>query len=955
MRRMVACLSLSLLPLFPASARSTHTTSQNPPQPSPAATPARLSGLVSDPSGAVIPGAAIVLQGPADSGASSRTTQADSSGRYTLDALPPGAYTLSVSSPNFAPAPATPVTLAGGEQKQLNIQLTIEVQQQRVEVNAQQGSSPGQNGDAIVLKGDDLSSLSPDNRQMQQELQEMAGGDGDGATQLFVDGFSNGKMPPKSSIREIRINQNPYSAEYDTIGTNRIEILTKPGADTWHGSYYSGGSDSGVDSRDPYSVLPQPFYSTQNEGSVSGPLSKKSSLAFSAAHYFTQNSNIVDAITLDPDGNPAPLTQAVQNPSGYTSLTPRFDAQLSPKNTFTLRYEYDRTAVSDSGAGQLLLASQSYNSVINASTVQVSDSIILSPKILDEIRFQYIRTTTAQTPLSADPTLIVEGAFTGGGNNIGLLQDHTDTYEFQDYGSLDLGKHYLRLGLRQRLSRDANRATAGFNGEYIFPTITVYQLTEQGLAAGLSPAQIRAAGGGASQFNLTAGDPSAIVMLADTALFADDTWKLRPDLTINYGLRFEGQNHVADHADFAPRFGFSYDLHKTEKKPPLLVIQGGFGIFYQRLPSADLLQVARLGPSVNAALRQTQYVLNQPDTFPSLPAQNELAAATGSTTFLLSPAYRSPYSMQGGVTVAHTFAKAGTVTLGYTASRGVHLLLSRNTNAPLPGTYNPAAPASGVYPFGAAGVNRNEYDTSGISNRNRLYVNSQLQPVKGLRVFTNYSLRYINTDTNGGFPSNQYDIGADYGRASNDSRQRLFLGAYWEAPWGINGGPFFIAESGAPFDIVVGQDLNGDSQFNDRPAFATDLSRSSVMQTRYGNFDTAPVPGQRIIPNNYGVGPGLLYLNMNLNRSFHFGPIVKPPADGPPPPAPKPGSKPQPPERRYMLNVGAYSENILNHINPAPPVGTLGSPLFGLSNALNGNFSDGSANRIVAFQAFFQF
>lgn len=905
---------------------------------------AHLSGTVTDPQGAVIPGAAITVQ----SAGQSVTAIADAGGRYTLPALPPEIYTVTVTAPGFAAKPLTGIKLAAHETKQLDLTLTIDVQQQQVQVNAaSSGSTPRENGDAVVLRASDLAALSPDSRQLQQQIQAVGGGD---SPQIYIDGFSGGKLPPKDSIREIRINQNPYSTEYDDIGLNRIEVFTKPGSDMWHGYVYSGGTDSVLDSRDPYSVLPQPFSQTQSEGGISGPIvTKIASFNVNGGYYRTQNSSIVDAETLNAANQQTALTQTVSNPSSYTTVTPRFDAQLGKNNTLTARYEYDLTSQANYGAGQLVLASETYNSNVGVHTAQISDTTVLSPKALNELRFQYIRTGTAQAPSTLGPTIIVEGAFTGGGNNLGTLTDHTDRYELQDYGTIDLGKHSLRVGVRQRFFRDANYATAGYNGEYIFPTLAAYQATLQGVAAGLNPTQIRAAGGGANQFNISAGDPAARVLLADSAVFAEDTWKALPNLSVSYGVRVEGQNHVHQKVNATPRFGFSWDLGKTEKKPPLFTVQGGFGLFFQRLPSIDLLQVARLN-----GVRQVQYVINQPDTFPSLPASNQLSGQTPSTSFFLSPTYKSPYLLQAGVSVSHAFKKAGTVTVSYTSLRGVHLLLQRNVNAPLPGTYNPADPASGTRPYGSL-ANINEYDTSGVSRRNRLDINGRLEPLKGLMIFTRYRLSYSQADTSGGFPSNQYNIGADYGRAGYDVRHRLFLGANYDGPWGLNGGPFLIAQTGAPFDIVLGNDSNGDSQFNNRPAYATDLTRASVIRTRYGNFDTAPIAGQTIIPHNAAPGPGLVYLNLQLNRAFHFGPVVKPPEGAPAPEPVKPGSKPKSPDKRFTLNMGMYAENILNHNNPAAPIGTLGSPLFGLSNALNGTFSDGSANRIVAFQTYFQF
>lgn len=156
----------------------------------------------------------------------------------------------------------------------------------------------------------------------------------------------------------------------------------------------------------------------------------------------------------------------------------------------------------------------------------------------------------------------------------------------------------------------------------------------------------------------------------------------------------------------------------------------------------------------------------------------------------------------------------------------------------------------------------------------------------------------------------------------------------------------------------MGQDLNGDTQFNDRPAFATDLSRASVVRTRWGDFDTAPLPGQKVIPVNYAQGPGTFVMNMRVMKDFNFGPVL--PQETPAPAnagsaKSAVGDKKKPVQRKYTLSLGVSSNNVLNHVNLAPPVGVLGSPLFGKSTALSGTFGNGSANRTVNVNLFFRF
>jgi hypothetical protein len=301
-----------------------------------------------------------------------------------------------------------------------------------------------------------------------------------------------------------------------------------------------------------------------------------------------------------------------------------------------------------------------------------------------------------------------------------------------------------------------------------------------------------------------------------------------------------------------------------------------------------------------------------------------------------------------GVSLEKQFFKKLSLSLEYTHARGIDQLLTRNINAPLPGTYNPADPSSGVRPLGTL-QNIYQYESEGTSKRNRLYTGVQYR-TKTTVLYGQYVFGYNNSDTAGpnSFPSNQYDLNQDYGRAVNDYRNRGFMAGIVHLPYKFELNPFLYLESSMPFNITTGTDLNGDSQFNDRPAFATDLNRPSVYRTRWGNFDADPLPGQTIIPINYGTGPSLAMLNMGLSRNFAFGPrVIDPSAATQPAASGQPQQKDIP--RRYQTTMRLEVQNLLNHVNGGTPVGVLSSPLFGQSTSLASTlFSPNTqANRIL--------
>jgi hypothetical protein len=959
-----------------------------------------LHGQISDPSGAAIPNASVVLT-PAAAGSTPIKTQANGQGQYEFKGLAPGQYTLNVVAQGFSLYENDNVVVPATQALLLNVPMTIEVEQQKIQVEDTAPTidvNPANNAGAITITGKELEALPDDPDELLTDLQALAGPSaGPNGGQLYIDGFTAGQLPPKESIREIRINQNPFSSEYDKLGYGRIEVFTKPGTDKFHGQFQVNANDSAFNSPNPFGGANQPGYdTTQFSGNIGGPINKKASFFFDFQRRNINSLSAVNAITLDPTTFTAtPVIEAVPYPQHRTNITPRLDYQLSKNNTLTIRYQYYLDTENNEGVGQFTLPSQGYNADSTEHTLQISDTQVIGAKIVNETRFQYLRELDNQFAQNNQPTINVLGSFDGGGNNQQEILDHQDHYELQNYTSIIHGNHMIKFGARLRGIRDANSQTAGFNGEFTFSSLLP---TAQELACvptpGSAPCPIsyatalQNAGNTtvpiATQLTYTVGNPPLVVGNFDAGLYYQDDWKVRSNITFSYGLRFESQTGISDHADWAPRLGFAWGVG-GKSAPPKVVLRGGFGIFYDRFLEAQILEANRLN-----GITQEQFVVDNP----KCPSLTDFSACTGAaipvtpTIYQISPRLHAPYTMQTAVSVERQLTKVSTLSLTYINSRGFDQLLTINADAPFPGT--PCSPNCQI-----PTENLYRYVSEAVFRQNQFFANTNWRIGSKVQLFGYYILNYANSDTSGvsSFPSNSYNISQDYGRASFDYRNRFFLVGSFGLPYNFRLSPFIVAWSGSPFNITTTNDLNNDSIFNDRPGLVSTATcptvvaptgPSTIYCTPLGTFDSAPTAGEKIVPINYGSGPSHATVNLRLTKTIGFGPKITRTNNNPGGGGPGGGGGgggggrgggggggPRGPlfgggpggmssggsDRRYSVSFGVVARNAFNKVNFGNPSGILGSRFFDTPNSLaqSGPFQNGAANRRIDLTATFNF
>ena len=1003
-----------------------------------------LRGQVLDELGGAIVGATVTA---IDSGGVEKSTVTNDAGNYTISGLAPGKYTLRAINAGFAMYENAEVEVVAGKTEQLNVTLKVAIEEQKVTIAADSRElsvEPENNAGAVVLKGEDIDALPDDPDDLAAALQALAGPSaGPNGGQIFVDGFTGGRLPPRASIREVRINSNPFSAEFDRLGFGRIEILTRPGTDRYRGQVSFNFNDDALNARNPFAATRPPIQTRQYGGNFGGPIKKgKASFFVDFDKRDVDDETLIVAKVLDENNNIVDFRDTFAVPSRRTSFSPRVDFQINQNHTLVARYNYAKTTRIQ-GVGGFQLPSRAYDSENAEQSIQLTETAVINKTIINETRFEFEHNTNGQNADNSIPTLEVQEAFTGGGAQVGQSHNDTNDWELSNNTTFVKGQHSIKFGGRFR-SVDINQfSPANFGGTYTFfggsfapnlnangdaiggvdivSSIERYRRTLVLLEQGRNPADVRLLGGGATQFRLSDGNPETEVSQWDIGGYFQDDWKLRPNFTLSLGLRYENQKNIDSNFNFGPRLGFAWSPGGQQAKT---VIRGGYGVFYERVSESLTMNATRLN-----GINQQQFTVQNPDFFPLIPTPEQLLAfAVPGTVYRLADNLQAPYTLQSVISVERQLPYNITLATSYINIRTLHVLRTRPLNAPLPGTFIPGVPGSGVRPLNCADFippdinpatrcNIFEYESSGRYNQNQFIVNLNSRFHRNITMNAYYVFAKANADADGvgSLPANPYDFSTEYGRASGDIRHRFVMTGNIRAPWGISLNPFVIVQSGRPFNITLGRDINGDTFNTERPAFAPAGvncdDRANFKCTPFGNFKLTFAPGDVMIPRNFGEGPGSTTVNVRVSKTWSFGSEGGATAQGQRggegqrggdgqrggegqraimggggmrgagggqggPGGGGPGGGGPGGGRggfgggglggggnaggRYSLTFSVNFQNLLNHVNFGNPIGNIGSSLFGQSTSTSGGFGGfggggGAYNRRIDASVRFSF
>ncbi len=755
-------------------------------------------GAVRDQTGAVLPGAQVVLLDSTGGQAGATTT--DAGGAFRFDAVPRGTYTLRVQFEGFRPFTSA-VQVAGGRgPAPISVVLILAAVSQEISVNAGGdviAAAAGANRDAVTVDDADIRNIPVFDRDVVATMARFldASSLGSGGPTLVVDGMEARKVGVSpAAIQQIKLNQDPYSAEFPRPGRGRIEVVTKAGADAYHGSFDFTFRDAALNARDPFAPTTPPEQRRIYEGVLGGPVAdgKRTSFLFTLERREEDLQGVVYAA--GPSGT---INEIVAQPDRGTEVSASINHQQGKRNTLFVRVTSEVSNSRNQGVGGTTLATAGADDHGDEEQVIVGARTILTPHLLSEFRWLLGREITSSASVNPGLRIVVLDAFTGGSAQ---ADQNTSEYHFNLTESLTYlhGHHLVKAGVAipdfSRRGYDDRTNSAG--------TFTFSSLDDYARGTPLSFVQQR-------------GDGSLVFLQKVFGAFVQDQISAGSRFSITPGLRYDWQNIFVDNNNVAPRMSAAYLLD------PKTALRGGAGVFYDRAGDSAIHEVLRSREN-----RLQRFIVLDPP-YPD-PFAGGSAAATPRSIVVIAPGIRTPYTVQFGGGIERQLRKGSSIAVNYLGSRGVDLFRSRDVNAPPPPLY-------AARPDPTLGQVR-QIESTARQTVHSIQVLARGRLTKRFNGNVQYTLSSAHNDTSGinSLPADNYDLAGEYGRADFDQRHHLeALGQIDGGAW-LRLGVAVSLLSGRPYSLRTGTDDFNTGQTNARPSGVT---RNTLQGPGYASVD----------------------------------------------------------------------------------------------------------------------
>ena len=876
---------------------------------------AALQGVVTDSQGGVLPGVAVVVTNTETGLAREAASNAD--GFFRTSALPPGPYAIAAKLDGFAPYSRTGLVLTVGQTATVDVKLTLGNVSEAVVVK---GESPlvdtTSNSVGTTITHEQLDKLPLAGRDFQGLANLTPGVTGVGGgginaggqlnrnNSIVLDGTSNDEQGIAStrgslsleSVQEYVVYTNQFSAEFGQASGAIVSVVSRAGTNNIDGRVFAFATSDVLDAQNPFSKAQgsgkAPYAQQRAGGFLGGPIVKD------VWHYFGSYEGEWDQTTSVITSPLVPVDQREHAQDGNRAqYFGKTDYRLSKDNRLEGRYRRDSQVSKGLGIGGLNPYERGYDNTNRFNDGVVALTSVLSSKTVNEARVlvgnEYIYYSVDGY---ADPTGVSISRPDINQGKASNMPQGWDSWrvELADTLTHSFGKHDLKVGLDVQFDKQNTYFLGNKDGTFTFRTDAPFN------AADPSTYPV--------QYTQTIGDWYDLRQNQMYGGFAQDTWRVRDDLTLNAGLRYDTETMFAkgkavgvpqDLNNFAPRAGFNW----TPTADRDFAIRGGFGIYYDQ-------GFNNISGNISNSARSTSVTITNPG-YPDPYAGGTIVPGKPSPT-IAAPTIHTPYTSTLSIGLQRQIANGLVASADYVRAHGDDLFNAVDINAPI----------NGVRPD-ANYLRVIQYQTTGRSWSNALLVSLARRTGRGPLFDISYTLSRDrrNVEDFGFTPQDSYNPGAELALAGNNRTHQVATSIVWPLPGGFQVSALIQARSGLPWNVTTGTDNNGDGNINDRPDLAVP-GGDPISKSTYNSSFTGRVGN---LGRNANTGPAFAQEDLRVSKFFRFS--------------------------HYSVEGFAEAFNVTNHVNLGLPVGTLTASTFGKPTGL----ASGTTPRNVQFGFRFNF
>jgi hypothetical protein len=779
----------------------------------------RLIVTVVDTSGAVVPGATVMVSGLDDGARAPAFPPLTSSdkGVATLDRLLPGRYRIQADFPGFEAGVLPEVRVRRGDNKHVIVLPLKRVEESVTVAQNAQAAAADPRGSAFktVLTKQEIENLSDDPTEMAQQLQDLAGGN---AT-IRVDSFAGAPLPPKALIKSIHIVRDPFAAENHSAESEGIDIVTQPGQGTLSGGFTSRLRDGALSARSPFVAEKGPERQERIEGNVGGTLVKgKSSFALSVGG--RNGFDTPSVYVALPDGSQRSELLNLRRPADDWSVYGLVDYALTKNQTLRVSFDHGQSSQENLGVGGFDLAERAYSTTNHDNELRLQLVGPLGRRMFANTRLQLQEAASNSVSVTNARTIIVNGAFTSGGAQISGGR-RPRTYEAASDVDYVRGMHTVRFGFLAAGGWYKSDNATNRLGTFTFSSLDAYNAATP------------------DTYTQRIGDPVVSYFNAQTALYLQDDLRVSKGLTLSPGLRYEIQTHLSDRNNFGPRMGVTWAPFKSGRT----TLRSSFGMFYNWLSAATYEQTLR----VDGFRQRDLFIIN-----PAYPEPGLGGTVSTTNRYLLGPDVQMGRVLRVSAGVDQTISQKLRFNASFQSVRFADQMRGSNLNIPINGIRPDPNFANIIETVSDGTQHSDQLSTTlnfnfagGVRNTGAALWNPRRAT---LRVA--YWMARANNNFDGPFivpPSGTLD--AEWGPSPGDRRHRYQIALNSQALKNLNASLTLGGNTGTPYNITTGFDDNNDSIFNDRPG---GVGRNSARTT-----DQVTITGNLTYSIALGAPPGV--------------------------------------------------------------------------------------------------